>query len=105
MPPRHNELVRKELDMMLRAGIVTPATSVWSFLVVIAIKKERRRRFCVESRLLNQRMKADRFPLPKAQEILDELADGAFFSWLDLFYGYWQIRMSEQCKEKNTFMC
>lgn len=105
MAPKHNELVRDELQKMLRAGIVTSATSAWSFSVVIATKKDGKPRFCVDYRVLNQRMKGDRFPLPKIQEIFDELSGGAVFTTLDFFSGYWQIRMSEDCKEKTTFVC
>lgn len=38
--PKQNDLVRMKLDLMLRAGIITPASSAWSFPVVIATKKE-----------------------------------------------------------------
>lgn len=73
MPPKHNEIVKKELGMMLEADIVTPASSAWLFPVVIAGKKDGKPRFCVDYRALNERMKADQFPLPKIQEILMSL--------------------------------
>lgn len=105
MAPKHNEIVRKELDGMLKAKIVTPEVSAWSFPVVIATKKDGKPRFCVDYRMLNQRMRADSFPLPKIQKIFDELAGGAVFSTLDFFSGSWQIRMSNRCKAKTTFVC
>lgn len=105
LPPKHNKIVKEEIDRMLEAGIVTPTSSAWSFPVVIASKKDGSSRFCVDYRVLNQRMKADRFPLPKIQEIFDELIGGKVFTTLDLFSGYWQIRLSEACKEKTTFVC
>lgn len=89
---------------MFRAGIVKPATSAWSFPVAIATKKDGGPWFCVDYRVLNSRMKADRFPLPKIQEIFDALAGGVFFTTLDFFSGYWQVRMSKCCKEKTTFV-
>lgn len=39
MALRHSGIVRKELDMMLRDGIVAPATSVWSFLLLSFLRK------------------------------------------------------------------
>ena len=105
MPPRHSEVVRQELDKMLEAGIITPSASPWSFPVVIASKKDGKPRFCVDYRILNRRMKADRWPLPKTEEIFDDLEGSKVFSTLDLFSGYWQVRMAEQCKEKTTFVC
>lgn len=76
MTPKHNEVVQREVESMLKAGIITPASSAWSFPVVIATKKDGKPRFCVDCRILNWKMKADRFPLPKIQEIFDELAGG-----------------------------
>ena len=105
MAPLHNKIVRKELDKMLEAGIITPSSSAWSFPVVIVSKKDGNPRFCVDYCTLNQRMKADRWPLPKIEEIFDDLEGTAYFTSLDLFSGYWEIRMAQQCKEMTTFVC
>ena len=67
MAPLYNAIVRKELDKVLEAGIITPSISAWSFLVVIVSKKYGNPRFCVDYRALNQRMKEDRWPLPKIE--------------------------------------
>lgn len=39
MPPRHNDLVRKDVEKMLKAGIIVPSSLALSFSVVIAITK------------------------------------------------------------------
>ena len=44
----HNSIVRKELDKMLQAGIITPSSSAWSFPAVIVSKKDGNPRFCVD---------------------------------------------------------
>ena len=90
---------------MLKAGIITASSSAWSFPVVIASKKEGKPRFCVDYRALNRVMKADRWPLPKIEELFDDLSGSRFFTTLDLFSGYWQVRMENSCKEKTTFIC
>lgn len=104
-PPKHNEVVREELEKMEKAGIITPSVSAWSFPVVIATKKDGKPRFCVDYRLLNKVMKADKWPLPKMEEIFDDLEGNKVFTTLDLFSGYWQVRMAAHCKEKTTFVC
>ena len=88
MAPLHNAIVRKELDKMLEAGIITPSSSAWSFPVVIVSKKDGNPRFCVDYRTLNQSMKADRWPLPKIEEIFDDLEGSADLTSLDLLRGY-----------------
>ena len=87
LSPKHNEVVRSEIDRMLEAGIITPASSAWSFLVVIATKKDGKPRFCVDYRILNRKIKPDRWPLPRIEEIFDELGGNSLFTTLDLFSG------------------
>ena len=50
-------------------------------------------------------MKADRCPLAKIEEIFGDLEGSAYFISMDLFSGYWKIRMAQQCKEMTTFVC
>lgn len=61
--PKHNEIVIREIQEMLKAGIITPTSFAWSFPQVIATKKDGMPQFCVDYRVLNQKMKAYRFPL------------------------------------------
>ncbi len=50
-------------------------------------------------------MHADRWPLPRVDEILDDMRGSSVFTTIDLFQGYWQIKMDETCKEKAAFIC
>lgn len=50
-------------------------------------------------------MKADRWPLPKMEEIFDHLEGSKVFTTLDLFSCYWKVRMASMCKEKTMFVC
>lgn len=95
LSPKHNDIVQKELKEMLKARMITPFSSAWSFPVVIAILKDGVWFFCVDYRVLYQRMKADRFPLPKIQKIFGEFAEGVFFATLHLFSGYRPIKLEE----------
>ena len=103
MSPRDNAVIRGEIDKMLRAGIIRPANSAWAFPVVIARKKDGSPRFCVDYRLLNLRIKPSRWPIPLIDEIFDELMGCYIFTTLDLFSGYWQIKMEEALKDITTF--
>ena len=48
--------------------------------------------------------KADTFPLPWMDDILDQLGNCKFFSTLDLKSGYWQIRVHPDSQEKTAFI-
>ena len=50
-------------------------------------------------------MKSDKWPVPCVEKIFDDLRGSSIFTTLDLFQGYWQIKMDETCKEKTTFVC
>lgn len=50
-------------------------------------------------------MKAERWPLPKTEDIFDYMMGAIFFSSLDVFNAYWQLLISTCCKELMTFVC
>lgn len=93
VPPAYNEIIRKEFDRMLAAGIIKPVESARASPVVLSSKKDARPRFCVDFRKLNGVMKRDRWPMPRVDEIFDELKGSTVFTTFDLFHGYWQIKM------------
>lgn len=98
MALRHDETARSELDMKLKAGILTSATSAWSLPIVTATKRDGKKRFCVDFRNLNQIIKPLQLPLPKVQRFFGELPNGADSKPLYFFSRYCEIKMSEHCK-------
>ena len=108
-PPRRmpfvvREEVAKQLDRMQAAGVIEPSMSPWSSAVVMVRKKDGSHRFCVDYRHLSSVTKADTYPLPRIDDLLDQLGCCKFFSTLDLASGYWQIRVDPQSQEKTAFV-
>lgn len=60
MTPKHHDEVKREVEKLLKAGILTQKRSAWSFLVVLTPNKDRSSQFCVEYRQLNRLVKPDR---------------------------------------------
>lgn len=58
----------------------------------------------VDYRNLNRRMKADCWPFPKIEETFEDISGICLFSILDLFSGFWEFRMYEECNEKTKFI-
>lgn len=54
--------------------------------------------------MLNSVTKADTFPLPRIDDLLNQLGESKFFSTLDLASGYWQIRVHPDSQEKTAFI-
>ena len=105
IPFSQQETVKKEIDKMINEGIIEPSNSPWASPIVLIPKKDGSIRFCVDYRKLNQKTKLNRWPLPHIQDCLSLFQGAQWFSVLDLFSGYWQIKMEENSKEFTTFIC
>lgn len=84
---RHNEVLQKEIEKMLRAEIIKPASFSLTFPVVIPRKKDGKPGFCANYRTPNARLKPSRWPIPLIEEIFDELYGSRLFATLDLSSG------------------
>ena len=104
MPFAVREEVARQLRKMQATGVIQPSSSPWASPVVMVKKKDGSHRFCVDYRVLNSVTKADTFPLPRIDDLLDQLGESNFFSTLDLASGYWQIRVHPDCREKTAFV-
>jgi len=95
IPPNELEEVKKELKLMLEAGIVTRSNSPWSNAVVLVRKKDGSLRMCIDFRKLNGRTVKDAYPLPRITELVDHLAGARWFCALDLKWGFWQVPLDD----------
>ena len=97
------EEVTKQIEEMESTGVIRPSSSAWASPIVLVKKKDGGTRFCVDYRQLNSVTKKDTYPLPRIDDLLDQLGKARFFTTLDLAAGYWQIRMAPEAREKTAF--
>jgi hypothetical protein len=100
---RAREAESAEIQRMLKAGVIEPATAEWASPVVLVPKSDGSLRFCIDYRRLNAITVRDSYPLPRMDECIDSLGDAKIFSTLDCNSGYWQIPVHPEDRAKTTF--
>ena len=109
IPKVHKEIINKKVDIFLDNGIVSPSISDYNSPILLVPKKkipgsdEKRYRFVVDYRHLNKNLIADKFPLPRMDDLLDQLGNAKFFSVVDLLNGFHQIELDEESKNLTSF--
>ena len=101
--PTAREKEKTEVNRMLRASVIEPATVEWASPAVFVPKKDGTMRFCVDYRKLNAVTLWDSYPLPRMDECIDSLGDATVFTTLDFNGGYWQVEVAEEDRNKTTF--
>ncbi len=100
---KDQETLRKETDKLLKNGIIEHSTSPWSSPVVLVKKKDGTTRFCVDYRRLNQITTKDAFPLPRIDDIYDQLTKATYFTKFDFKAGYFQVPLDKADRPKTAF--
>ena len=105
LPPSDLEDVRKHLNDLKEAGIISESRSLYASPIVVVRKKNGTIRMCVDYRTLNRRTIPDQYTVPRVEDALTCLSGSKWFSVLDLRSGYYQIPLSAADKEKTAFTC
>ena len=103
LPHAYRDIVKKELEEMEKHGIIEKSSSDWSSPIVLVKKKDGTLRFCIDFRRLNSVSKTDAYPMPRVDDLLDELGQARFISTLDLTKGYWQVPVEKTAQAKTAF--
>ena len=94
--------LRVQLQELLDKGFIRPSTLPWDALVLFSKKKDKTLRLCIDYRQLNRVTIKNRYPLPRIDDLFDQLREAKVYSKIDLRTGYHQLRVRETDIPKTT---
>ena len=103
MAPVELQELRVQLQELLDKGFIRPSTSPWGAPVLFAKKKDKTLRLCIDYRQLNQVTIKNRYPLPRIDDLFDQLRGARVYSKIDLRTGYHQLRVRDTDIPKTMF--
>jgi hypothetical protein len=104
---RHTPIEREELERQvtegISKGIIEPSSAPYGSPVIFVKKKDGSLRMCIDYRALNRITIKNRYPLPRIDDLLDQVSKAKYFTSLDLASGYHQIRIRPEDVPKTSF--
>ncbi|GKB25108.1 putative reverse transcriptase domain-containing protein [Tanacetum coccineum] len=103
LAPSELEELSGQLKELQDKGFIRPSSSPWGAPVLFVKKKDGSFRMCIDYRELNKLTVKNRYPLPRIDDLFDQLQGSQFFSKIDLRSGYHQLRVHEDDILKTAF--
>ena len=103
MAPIELQELKVQIQELLGKGFIRPSTSPWGAPVLFAKKKDKTLRLCIDYRKLNWVTIKNRYPLPRIDDLFDQLRGARVYSKIDLRTSYHQLRVREADIPKTTF--
>nr|GEX79649.1 putative reverse transcriptase domain, aspartic peptidase domain protein [Tanacetum cinerariifolium] len=103
MAPIELKELKDQLQELLERGFIRPSVSPWGAPVLFVKKKDSSMRLCIDYRELNKITIQNCYPLPRIDDLFDQLQGAMHFSKIDLRSGYHQLRVKEQDISKAAF--
>lgn len=103
MSPLELKELKSQLEELITKQFIRPSASPWGAPVLLVKKKDGSIRLCVDYRQLNKITIKNNYPLPRIDDLLDQLRGASVFSKIDLRSGYHQIRIKAKDIPKTAF--
>nr|GFA80498.1 putative reverse transcriptase domain-containing protein [Tanacetum cinerariifolium] len=96
LAPSELKELSDQLKELSEKGFIRPSSSPWGAPVLFVKKKDGSFRMCIDYRELNKLTVKNRYPLPRIDDLFDQLQGSSVYSKIDLWSGYHQFRIREE---------
>ena len=103
MAPMELKELKLQLQELLEKGFIRPRVSPWKALVLFVKKKDGTLQLCVDYRQLNKMTVKNKYPLPRIDDLFNQLKGVGVFSKINLRSGYHQLRIKDVDLNKKAF--
>ncbi|GKA15750.1 putative reverse transcriptase domain-containing protein [Tanacetum coccineum] len=103
LAPSKMQELSNQLQELADRGFIRPSTSPWGAPVLFVKKKDGSFRMCIDYRELNKLTVKNRYPLPRIDDLFDQLQGSSVYSKIDLRSGYHQLRVRNEDIPKTAF--
>ncbi|GJR06690.1 putative reverse transcriptase domain-containing protein [Tanacetum coccineum] len=103
LAPSEMQELSNQLQELTDRGFIRPSTSPWGAPVLFVKKKDGSFRMCIDYRELNKLTIKNHYPLPRIDDLFDQLQGSSVYSKIDLRSGYHQLRVRNEDIPKTAF--
>ncbi|XP_069149168.1 uncharacterized protein [Solanum lycopersicum] len=103
MAPAELKELKEQLKDLLSKGFIRPSVSLWGAPVLFVKKKDGSMRMCIDYRQLNKVTIRNKYPIPRIDDLFDQLQGASAFSKIDLRFGYHQLKVRAEDIPKTAF--
>jgi hypothetical protein len=96
--------LKEHIKKLLEKGFICPSSSLWGAPMIFVPKKDGTQRLCIDYRALNEVTINNNYPLPRIDDLFDQLHVACVFSKIDLRSGYHQLKIRECDIPKTAFV-
>nr|GFC04947.1 putative reverse transcriptase domain-containing protein [Tanacetum cinerariifolium] len=93
----------EQLKELSDKGFIRSSSSPWGAPVLFVKKKDGSFRMCIDYQELNKLTVKNRYPLPRIDDLFDQLQGSIVYSKIDMRSGYHQLRVQEEDIPKTAF--
>ncbi|GKC40436.1 putative reverse transcriptase domain-containing protein [Tanacetum coccineum] len=103
LAPSEMQELSDQLQELTDRGFIQPSTSTWGAPILFVKKKDGSFKMCIDYRELNKLTVKNRYPLPRIDDLFDQLQGSSVYSKIDLRSGYHQLRVRDKDIPKTAF--